>query len=309
MKTQLIVIFFVFVATNCFAQESGKAVYSFLNLSLNTFQSSLGGVNISSKNHSSDIVLQNPAMLDSSYSKKIALNYNNFVSDINLGSISFAHNINNNLSSCYSLVYLNYGKFERYDNLGNQLGEFTGNEFALFYSLSYQIKNNFYAGANTKLIFSQLDNYHSFGIAFDLSAYYQKKLFSCAIMLKNIGSQLKTYNQTKEKLPFNLIIGVSKTLENAPFSINFSLQNLQEPQKEFYKHFVLGLEILKNKPFNFNIGYNFKRSNDMRIKQLAPFAGLCFGFNVTLKKFSFGYSRENYLKDGANMVGVRIRII
>ena len=55
-------------------------------------------------------------------------------------------------------------------------------------------------------------SYSSFALAFDLSATYvsDNRSFTATLMARNFGTQLKTFNEIEEKLPFELELGISR---------------------------------------------------------------------------------------------------
>jgi hypothetical protein len=48
------------------------------------------------------------------------------------------------------------------------------------------------------------------------------------LAIRNIGTQFSTYNGVREKLPLEIIAGVSKELENVPIRWHLTLENLQQ---------------------------------------------------------------------------------
>jgi len=47
-------------------------------------------------------------------------------------------------------------------------------------------------------------------------------------LFRNIGTQFSTYDGTNEKLPLEIIAGVSQELENVPIRWHLTLENLQQ---------------------------------------------------------------------------------
>ena len=69
---------------------------------------------------------------------------------------------------------INYGDFNGYDEFGNSIGKFTGNETSVGISSShYFLKTNLYLGAKLKFILSHLDIYSSSAIATDIGVFYE----------------------------------------------------------------------------------------------------------------------------------------
>ena len=124
------------------------------------------------------------------------------------------------------MTYINYGTFDGYDVNGVSTGTFTGNEAAISVGYTYKIPyTDFYIGANVKIITSKLEQYNSIGGAVDFGAMYinENLDFHAALTVRNIGTQFTTYAGLNEPLPFEVILGLSQTLENVPITLAFNL--------------------------------------------------------------------------------------
>ena len=100
--------------------------------------------------------------------------------------------------------YVNYGTFDRTDELGVSQGTFRASEYALnlIYSRSF-LDSALTAGVNLKPIFSSLEQYTSFGLAMDLGVtyYLSGSLTTFGLVLKNMGAQITSYTGTREAFP------------------------------------------------------------------------------------------------------------
>ncbi len=67
------------------------------------------------------------------------------------------------------MLYMNYGKFDGYDENGISTGEFRASEYNLRAGYGRKLHPNFTVGANAKIIYSTLADYTSFGMAVDLA--------------------------------------------------------------------------------------------------------------------------------------------
>lgn len=63
-----------------------------------------------------------------------------------------------------------------------------------------------------KFLYSSLEKYTSIGLGVDvgLSYYNPDKGFSAGFTLKNMGAQLKAYNEDRLRLPWDVQIGFTK---------------------------------------------------------------------------------------------------
>jgi hypothetical protein len=218
--------------------------------------------------------------------------------------------------------YVNYGKFDGYDENGTATSSFTGSEMALSMGYSYNVPHtDFYFGANAKLISSTLESYTSYGTAADLGALFidQRNDVNWALVVRNIGTQITTYSGTQEKLPLEVLIGISQEVDNVPLRWHLTLENLQQwniafsnpnraissidgsatPEKVGFmnnalRHVVFGAELFPKKGFNLRLGYNFRRAEELRVIDQRNFSGISVGFGLKMGNVKFNYSHSRY---------------
>ncbi|MGG6495838.1 UNVERIFIED_CONTAM: DUF3308 domain-containing protein, partial [Bacteroidetes bacterium 56_B9] len=75
---------------------------------------------------------------------------------------------------------------------------------------------------------SHYDKYSSFAIGVDLGLnyYHQESDFSASLVARNLGGQLKAFEERHEKLPVDVQLGFSKRLSHAPFRLSLTLHDL-----------------------------------------------------------------------------------
>lgn len=319
------------------AQIGGEHVYQFLNLPFAPHINALGGNNVTTHNSDTNQVLFNPASLNDAMDGNLSVNYGNFYGDINIGSATYAKNLKNGRNIHVGVAYLNYGEMEGYDEMGNFTGTFTGNDVAVSVGYSYQFQDtDFYIGSNIKFISSTLESYSSLGLAADIGGMYvnPESGWTAGIALRNLGTQLTTYNEENENLPLNLTLGVSKQLENVPIRWHFTLENMQKWDVAFanpnrteegldgtksdekisffdhaIRHVILGADLFTNKNFNIRLGYNFRRGEEMRILEQRSFAGFSAGFGLKINRLRFEYSHARFtLAGNTNVLGLSVKL-
>ena len=60
------------------------------------------------------------------------------------------------------------------------------------------------------------------------------------------------------------------------------------------RHLILGAELFPEKGFNIRLGYNFRRSEELRILEQRNFSGISVGFGIRFGKVKFDYSYSRY---------------
>lgn len=314
-----------------YGQEGGNSVYKFLNLTNSARVAALGGNMLAVRDNDLNLVFHNPSLLNSSMDNHFVLNYVNYFIDINYGYVGYAKSYGEIGNFSAGLHYINYGDFDRTDDVGNFTGKFKASEYAFNLIFSKPIDSLFSFGINLKPVFSEYDIYKSFGLVADLGVSYVSKdqLFAAALVFKNVGSQIKPYRENNfEPIPFEIQAGISQKLAHAPFRLSLVVEhlekydltyeipvsevnnlfadnsvsktkNLKEHADKIARHIVLGVEILPMPNFYVNLGYNYRRRQELKIDTRSFTTGFSWGFGVKVSKFRFSYGRATYHLAGA----------
>ena len=323
--------FFMFLST--YSQIGGGATFSFLSLESSPRINSLGGYSSLTIDDDPNLGLFNPALINSSINSSLSVNYINYYSDINYGSIVFCPKFSNKEQLLFAIKYVDYGFFEETDQFGNLIGNFNASEYLFSLGSSktiYNNENNFFKiGLNSKIGLSQL--YSDFSLAFlvDFSLLYYNSTSNIytSFLARNLGYQIVPYTEgNTEKMPFELIFSISNQLEHMPLRWSLSLQHFeswdldfenssqtdelflnsnQNLGNEFLRHVVLGLEFLITKNFNIRFGYNNRKRYEMMILDRKAMVGFSYGFSFKINKFKFNYGRSlNHFSGPINSIGI-----
>jgi len=322
-----------------YAQTGGNNTYEFLNLSTSARVAAMGGNILSVKDNDLNLAFQNPAVMDSSMSKTLVLNYVPYFLDIKYGYVAYAHQFKKLGTFSAGIHYVDYGTFIRADYTGAQTGTFGASEYSFNLAYSRPVYTRVSAGITLKVIYSKLEELTSTGIAADLGIIYTNvnNNFGIAATLKNIGSQLSTYTPgNHEPIPFEIQLGTSYRLPKAPLRLSLTLQHLEKfnltyintnkagetdpitgetiEQKislfeKIGRHVIIGGEILITQNFNLRIGYNYMRRKDLGLETRKGTSGFSGGFGFRISKFHFSYGRAVYHPaGGTNLFSITTNI-
>ncbi|MCD8518897.1 MAG: type IX secretion system protein PorQ [Flavobacterium sp.] len=301
----------------------GRAVYQFLNLAQSPRQAALGGKTVTVVDYDVNQAFYNPATINADMHKRLSVNYGSYYGEVSYGTAAYAYTYDRHLQTFHAGInYINYGTFEGRDELGNLTSDFTGSEAALSLGYAYNIPwTDMFVGANVKLISSTLESYNSWGTAVDLGFLYvdYDNDINYGLTVRNLGFQIKPYEDTNEKLPLAIDAGISQLMENVPIRWHVTFENLQqwniafsnpnraqgsldggseEEKVSFFnnalRHLILGAELFPEKGFNLRLGYNFRRSEELRILDQRNFSGISVGFGLRFGKVKFDYSYSRY---------------
>jgi len=323
IRGKIITLFLLLLCQGALAQKGGESTYSFLGLANAARVAALGGEVVSLRDGDINMVFHNPALLTYEMHNNLSLNYVNYFAGVNYGYASYAYSVSDIGNFGAGMHYVNYGTFDRTDELGNIQGTFKASEYALnlFYSRSF-LDSALTAGVNLKPIFSSLEQYTSFGLAVDLGVSYHLSgsQTTFGLVLKNMGAQITSYTANRESLPFEIQAGITQGLAHAPFRFTLTFQHLerwdlsytlQDDDVSFsggdsetsgfdafadnlMRHVVLGTEFLIGKNFHVDVGYNYKRRKEMMVNARPGMVGFSAGFGFRVSKFHFSFGRASY---------------
>lgn len=338
MKTVIAILFLILLlsvsAGEVTAQRQSGRVYEFLNLPATARITATGGYAFPSMDNDPGMALRIPALLSHNTDHHLSLNFVNYFDDINYGTVAFTRYFEGAGQFSGSLQYINYGSFTEADHTGHVTGQFTAGEYAFQVGWGRSLSDNFSIGSNLKMIYSSFYTYSSLGLAVDVSVAYVNTAQQLAVSLvaSNAGRQLTHYHDgNREPLPFDLMIGASKELANAPFRFSIVANNLHnynlryEPPgllPDFFdesgpenspdlnerisdfadnlmRHLVAGVEFIPTENFSFRMGYNYRRRQEMKVDTRLSTVGFSWGFGMKVSRFHISYGRSNYHLAGA----------
>ncbi|MGH2665391.1 type IX secretion system protein PorQ [Flavobacterium sp.] len=338
MQKRPFILLVLLLTYSTYSQVGGQSVYQFLNLISSPRQAALGGKTITTYDYDVNQPLFNPASINEEMNGRLSLNYGNYFGDVTYGTAAFAYTHDRHVQTFHGgVTYVNYGNFDGRDESGQATGEFTGSEIALSLGYAYNVPwTKLYIGANAKFISSTLESYNSFGVAADLGAIYvdDKNDINYGLVVRNIGTQVTTYAGQNEKLPIEVIAGISQELENVPIRWHLTLENLQKWKVGFanpargeqtidgevieekvgflgnaFRHVIFGAEVFPKKAFSLRVSYNFRRAAELKIVEQRTFSGISAGFGIRFAKFRFDYSYSRYtLASNTSLFGLMINL-
>ncbi|GAF05456.1 type IX secretion system protein PorQ [Saccharicrinis fermentans] len=328
MQKYLYIIMWLGIAQTIGAQRGGESTYDFLNLTNSARVAALGGANVSIPDDDINMAYHNPALLQKEMDGALVLNYVPYMTGINYGYVGFARHFKEVGTFSLGIHNVNYGDFQRTNNEGEDMGIASAAEYSFNMTYARQLSPAFSMGLTVKPVYSKLDVYSSLGIAADFGVHYNlsDKHFSMGLVLKNVGSQISSYDQIQEDMPSDLQIGFTKKLEHAPFRFSLTLQSLLNWDLTYspydaensnnsgfvdntedagfgdkaLRHMVVGVEFMPSKSFHVDFGYNYRRRQELGFENRMSTAGLSWGFGFRVYKFLFSYGSARYHLGGAS---------
>lgn len=299
MKKLVFTLLLSVLATISWGQES-QTEYNFLRLPVSAHAAALGGENITIIEDDPALMFSNPALAASVSDMTVGLNYMNYMKGANYIGASFTKAIKEKATIAGGIQYMNYGKMKEVDENNVQTGEFSASEIAIQGIFSYELARNLVGGITAKFITSYIGNYNSMAVGVDLGLnwYEPETEWSVSAVAKNLGGQVKAYEEDFGKMPFDLQLGVSKTFAALPVRLSLTLVDLTHYNYRFINHLNLGAEVLLSQNIWIGAGYNFRKAEEMKIgtgdDESAHGAGFSIGAGVNLERFRLNLAYGKY---------------
>ena len=307
--------------------QVGDDGYALLRFPTSSRVSALGGYSVSLVESDPSFVFHNPALLGGEMDGKLNVNYMNYIADVNVRSIVFTKAFLERSAWGIGATYINYGNMKEMTVLNEQLGTFSMQDIGIHAFYSYDLSEKWRGGLSMKALYSTIADYYSLGLAVDagLSYFHSERDLSVGIALKNIGAQLKPYEDIRQHIPWDLQIGLSKRMAHAP--IRFSATAMYLNHWKFntvdntstasddrflettLKHLVFGLEFLPSDNLWLGIGLNPKTRMDMALPSGNGLGGFSVGGGIKVSRFDVGIAVARYHPSATSlMVGVAIKV-
>ena len=224
------------------------------------------------------------------------------VPDINLSYISGYKKLNKNDVIAMELRYFTLGDITFTDVIGNNLGQYKPNEFAIGSSYSRKLSDQFSLAISGRYIYSNLTGGQSAGgiatnagqsIAADVAGYYVKDIriakkdaeLAFGANISNIGNKISyTETSTRDFIPINLRLGAAVNTdfdEYNKISFAFDLNKLLVPTPPMYNDSIIDQIDLGKDPNVSVVSGIFQSFGD------AP-----GGFNEEIREINFSLGTE-----------------
>jgi hypothetical protein len=292
--------------------QGGNETYQFLKFPTSARINSLGGHNVSLVEKDPSTVFHNPGLLGGEMDGMINVNFLNYFADIKVGSAVFTKAFGERSSWGIGMTYMNYGTVKETTIDDVELGTFSMQDVSLQAFYAYDLSEKWRGGLTFKGLYSSIADYTSFGIAVDagLSYFDTDRDYSFGIALKNIGVQLKAYDEERQSIPWDLQMGITKRLAHAPLRVSLTGMYLnkwkfdyvdntsEKTNNNFFetalKHLVIGVEFIPSDNFWIGVGVNPKTNMDMKLTSGNKMGGFSLGGGVKISRFNVGASVSRF---------------
>lgn len=316
MKKVIFSISLSLISLFSYSQES-ETVYNFLRLPVSAHSAALGGDIISLPEDDANMIFHNPSLLSNVSDKSLTLNYMTYMEGCKTASAAFVKAVGSKGTWGVAAQYMDYGEMRETTSDNIQTGTFSAKDIMIGGSFSYLLSEKIAGGITAKFISSSIAGYSSLGVGVDLGLnYYDPEHdLSLALVARNLGGQVKAYEDDFEKIPFDLQLGVTKRLLHSPLRLSAAFTRLHDWSGPFKNHLQLGVDVLLTESIYLAGGYNFRRVDEMSIDNAedntssSHGAGLSLGAGLRLERFSLNLAYAKYhVSSSSLMINVGYRL-
>ncbi len=320
----LIGLFFLNIRSIFSQTLGGNAAYNFLQLPNTPQLSALGAINISNISSDAGLAFNNPSLLRTEMQDQFHISFNSMYAGIkNYHAMYTVRQEKWKTNLAIGVHFLDYGNIPETDAAGNVYGSFRPNDYVTQISFSRAYAGHWHYGATLKFIHSSYGVYRSAAMAMDMgiSYYDSSRFFQVSFLAKNMGVQIKQYpNSRPDDLPFDVEIGITKKLKNAPLQFSLTVHHLQQYLIRYndtsfntsngiaqnthglsstidniFRHFVLAGQWYIGSRIELTMGYNYLLRKELIISNSSNgLTGFSLGVGVLFKKFQIRYAHSLY---------------
>ncbi len=308
MRKILLAVFSVLLLPlTAWAQES-QEVYSFLRLPVSAHVAALGGDNITIDDDDPTLIFHNPALINQVSDKSLNLNFMTYMEGAKTASASFIKAYKERATWGVAAQYMDYGSIKETTVDNVETGSFSARDIALAGTFAYMLNNSFSGGITARFVSSHIASYSSLAVAVDLGLNYmdEERGWSLSAVAKNLGGQIKAYDDDFERIPLDLQLGVSKRFVGSPLRVSATLSRLNKWDQGFIKHLSVGADLLLGESVFVAAGYNFRRNSEMKVSdsdgESSHGAGFSVGAGLQLERFKLQAAYAKYHVSAASFL-------
>lgn len=291
-----------------------------------------GGINTSYVTNEVGLTANNPSLLHPAVNAQLLVSFSSFLKGVKSYNATGAYyNRKTNTTFGGHINFIDYGSITQTDASGVSYGYFRPIDFVIQFEAARTYLENWSYGVSLKMINSIYNQYKASGIAFDVGVLYKDSLhnFSASLLAKNMGFQIENFGGENEDLPFDIQVGISKRLQNAPLGISLTayhinkfnltykdtLFNMENGNLEKHpalnnilNHFVIAGHIYLSKNLEAVVGYNHLRRMELNTGLSGNgLNGFSTGLKITFQNLQVLYARSVYQRNVTlNQIGINL---
>lgn len=322
MKRNLLTIALTTILTvgaNTVQAQSLESSFQFLKLPVSAHNSSLGGRVVSVCDPDPALYISNPALLSANETRILGLNAMTWFSGTTVAGAQFCNVFDSRSRYAFNARYVSYGKMKETQPDGTVTGTFTAKDMSVGATWTYMLTDNLSGGLTGNLITSRYGSMNSVAIGVDIGLLYNDtdNGISIGLAATNLGGQIKAFENTFQKLPFDLCAGITWKPAHAPLRFTVSMDNLTRwSASDFYftegasrsfgeilkRHISLGADINLTERLYVAVGFNLRAREELADKGSKGLTGISLGTGLRIGRVMFDLSYGKYQVSESSLI-------
>lgn len=324
-------LFFCFAFGLKAQQLGGRTLFPFTKVSGSPQLTALGGINVSQFTKDIGLSFQNPALLTRAQEGQAQFVFDSYLGNIRQYQVMTGHYLpKQDIMIGGGLQFFDYGRIQQTDAAGNILGNFRPVDYLVQVMVSRRYMERWNYGFTLKFMHSAYGAFRASGLALDAGIVYTDTSRGLQVgwTAINMGTALKRFAGTENReMPFDMRLGVSKKLANAPIQFSITAHHLHQFNilyddstlpassstlgvfgEKVFRHFVLGAQFFIGERIELSAGYNYLRRKELNAGSAGNgLNGFSMGVGVLIKKLQLRYART-YLqgRQSNNQIGLSL---
>jgi len=308
MSARFGALFLVLLCAAPAAAQPGAELTSFpvLRLEPSARSAALGGALAAVADGDVNALFFNPAIPGPATDRRVTFSYLNHLSDLNVGSVAYSRTLPSvETTVSGGLRFAHWGTFEGRDEFGNPTAEFGAGDAVLTLGAARAYGSRIRYGASLHFLHARIEEAQASALATDLGALYQlpRRQLALGVTVRHLGVTVDGFGETREDLPLDLQLGLSKRLAHLPVLLTataYDLTNLSEGVRggttfdHVLGHLTFGAELQPGDVLRVRVGYNHRRSRELALTDRFDFAGVGLGFGVTVSGLTVDYAYNSW---------------
>ena len=296
-------------------QSQSLSGFDFLRVEPSAQAAALGGTLLTATSVQGGVLFYNPALLSGEADGSLSISWLNHLSDLQSGTVTYVREFESLGMAAAGARFFHWGQMNRADIYGESNGKFSSSSIALSAGLSRPWLPRLRYGANLHVAYTSIAEFNAIAVAMDAGIVYHitDQGFTASVGAVNIGRALSGLGQTRDKLPLDLRMTVSKRLRHIPVLVGLTLYNLQDTPRitsvdKGFGHTIFSLEFQAIPVFHVRMGYSHRKRN-LKSDRRLDLAGTTLGFGLRIRRFHLDYSFNSWSFAGLHQftVGTRFK--
>ena len=282
------------------AQGQTLSSFDFLRLEPSAQAAALGGTSLSTTSNQGNVLFYNPALLGEDLDGNLSVSWLNHLSDLQAGALTYAQYLGPIGTGAVGVRFFHWGSITKADVYGERNGTFSSSNLALSASVSRSWQSGLRYGGSIHLIYASVGQFNAIAAAVDVGAAYHipEQGFVASAAVTNTGIVLSSLGPTRDELPMDIRIVVSKRLKYIPVLFGLTLHNLQNAHQitavdDGFRHAIFSLQFEAIPAFHLRLGYSHRKRN-LKSDRRLDLAGTAVGFGLRVRGFQVDYAFSSW---------------